>query len=106
MPGGPAQQPLQLGDAGLVLVTLLVALEEGMRFSRKVAFQVDSRLGLRACLRHTSAGDWAPVKTSRTTWALNSGVKRRRFFIRVRLPSDLQVHYAPVRSEGRTTEKN
>src|SRR5512147_2726650 len=72
-------------------------------FSRKVAFQVVSRLGLRACLRHTSAGDWAPVKTSRTTWALNSGVKRRRFFMRVRLPSDLQVHYAPVRSGGRTT---
>src|SRR5512135_2956258 len=54
-------------------------------FSRKVTFQVVSRLGLRACLRHTSAGDWTPVKTSKTTWALNSGVKRRRFFMRVRL---------------------
>src|SRR3954464_12798419 len=44
-----------------------------------------------------------PVKTSMTIWALNSGVKRRRFFMRMRLPSDLQVHYAPVRSRGRTT---
>ena len=63
--------------------------------SRKVPFQVVSRLGLRARVRHASAGDCLPVRTSRTTWALNSGVNRRRFVMRVRLLSDLQIHYAP-----------
>src|SRR5262249_51017078 len=48
------------------------------RRSRRVAFQRANRLGMIWCLRHTSAWEAAPVRTSRTTFALNSGVKARR----------------------------
>ena len=42
-----------------------------------------------------SAGDGRPVRTSRTTWASNSVVNRRRFRIVVCLRSNLDFHYAP-----------
>ena len=64
--------------------------------SKNVLFQRLSRFGLSACLRHVSAGDCAPVSTSRTIWNLNSGVNRRRFLVPERLPRGFKPHYAMV----------
>src|SRR5262249_15372166 len=42
------------------------------------AFQLARSWGLRLCLRQRSAWLAAPLNSSRTTWALNSGAKKRR----------------------------
>ena len=47
-------------------------------------------------LWYAAAGDCVPVSTSRTTFALNSGVNRRRFLIPVRLLGVFNPHYALV----------
>src|SRR6266542_1057949 len=57
--------------------------------SRKVDFHSPSRFAPSVCLRHTSACDWTPVNTSRTTCALNSWLKCRRFAMSMRPPSGL-----------------
>ena len=50
-------------------------------FSRSCHFHFESCSSLRLCRRHTSAWELSPLRASRTTLALNSGVK----FLRLRL---------------------
>src|SRR5262249_29696903 len=73
--------------------------------SRKVTFHKAGRLGLRLCLRQTSAGVCTPVRMSKTTLALNSGVNCRRCFIRGASSKTLSLHspYASVQFSGRTS---
>ena len=46
--------------------------------SRTAAFQLARRLGLRLCLRQSSAWLASPLRSCKTTWALNSAEKDRR----------------------------
>lgn len=74
----PAEQKLQLDDPSLAQRASLLGLGARAR-SRNDDFQRPSRFGLDECLRHASAGDCVPARSSRTTFAWGSGVNRRRF---------------------------
>src|SRR5262249_26313895 len=63
------------------------AKREGMR-SSKVFFHRATRSGLRPCWRQRSAWVRAPVRTARTTSALNGGVKVRRVLFGIRKHSE------------------
>src|SRR5579884_274893 len=74
------------------------------RRSRKVSLHRTSTEALSWCRRHSSAWDFSPRSRSRTTWALNSGVKLRRARRGMiqRLPPGPVLHIVLVSLEGRT----
>jgi hypothetical protein len=87
---------LQLGDAGLVFVALLVGLEQRVRPFEERGLPEGQQVRAERVLAARFGRRLRPVRTSRTTLDLNSGVKRRRFLIPVRLPRGLNPHYALV----------